>query len=1811
VSGTLTGAEGVRSAAFQGFALSPPQRRLWALREAGGLGVRGSIRITGDLDPARLRAAVDAVVARQEILRTVFRCLPGMSTPLQVIEEPEVRGPIWDESAADLETFGEKRGEIPLRLALVRRGAGDHLLFVALHPLCGDAGTLAVLTAEIARSYSRAAPGDEPMQYADFAAWQNEIRESAEAQADAEHWSRQGDLAELLSLSLPFERRGEAPFLPDRVHVEVAVAAATEPWLLACWQAYLSRLTGHSRLAVAVQSAGRDFDELAGACGPFARSLPVIAEVDDGRRVDDLARTAAHALAIAREKQDGFSWPDAAFPAWGFELEERPEPVAAGVLVFALEDWIAVGERSTLTLICRQGAGRLGLELRFDAARIDREEADRLLAGLVALIRGAMATPDAPFGEIESLSEAERGRVLAAPDRVHFADGCLHELVAAQAARTPGAVAIRSEGGELTFAELERRADLLARQLAARGIGRESLVAVFIERSPEMVIALLGILKAGGAWVPLDPDHPAGRLAAILEDAVPALVVTRSGLAERLPESLPRLLVDTPEAREDQPSIELPEPDPDRLAYVIHTSGSTGRPKGVMVTHRAIRNRLLWILDAFSMGPGDRLLQKTPYGFDASIWEIFCPLIAGAELVLARPGGHQDTGYLAETTARERITVLQLVPSLLGPFLDEPAAAEIRALRRMFCGGEELPAALVRRFFDRFTASETSLCNLYGPTEAAIDVAFRPCEPGMERVPIGRALPNVRLSIANRHLRPVPLGAPGELLIGGVNLARGYLGRPEWTAERFIPDPWSDEPGARLYRTGDLVRRLLDGEIEYLGRVDRQVKVRGVRIELREIEELLAACPKVRQAVVIVRGEGETRRLLAYAVPAEESLTPTELREHLAGRLPAAMVPGAFVVLRTLPLTPNGKLDWNALPEPESASPSAAPEDEPRTPTEQILAGIWADVLGREQVGGGDDFFALGGHSLAATQVISRIRKAFSVDLRVQTLFDAPTVAGLARELDRAQRAGEGLEAPPIEPVPRDGALPLSFAQQRLWFLEKLKPGTALYNIPEAVRLRGALDVPALAAALAAIVRRHESLRTTFRSVRGEAVQVVGPATPPDLPLIDLSALPAERRRDEAGGRIQEAADRPFDLERGPLLRALLVRLGEDDHLAGFTVHHIVGDAWSTGVLIRELAALYNSAPLPELPVQYADFAAWQRRWLRGEVLERQLDWWRRRLAGAPPRLDLPADRPRPETPSFRGETRPVQLPADLTRALEALGRRQGATLFMTLLAAFQLLLRRWTGRNDVVVGTDVANRNRGETEGLIGFFINQLALRTDLSGDPTFAGLLARVREGTLGAYAHQDVPFDLVVDTLEVERRLDVAPLFQVKLFLENTPSGALALPGLTVSRLDVDIRVAKLDLVLALWETPEGLSGWINYSTDLFDRPRIERLVRHYTTLLAAVAAWPDAKLSELDHILSEIETKERAMEKNELKGSLSFKKFKAAAPKPVTVEEADIVERGELTPGQKLPLVLTPRVPDVDLAEWATTHRERLEADLLEHGAILFRGFGIADPDSFERFARTLCPDLYNENGEHPRESVSGSVYTPVFYPQDQKLLWHNENSFNWKWPRKIFFCCAKPADQGGETPIADSRRVYAEMPEDVRALFEERGVMYQRNYAEGLGLPWQTVFQTDSREEVEREGEEEHFVAHWRDGDRLRTRAVRPGVVRDPASGGVSWFNQAQHFHDSCLDPETRRSIRALFPEDELPRQCYYGDGSTIEDGQMQTVLDVYEKVQVAFPWQRGDVLLVDNLLTAHGRNPFKGERKILVAMGEMSDYGKI
>ncbi|MEA2173645.1 MAG: hypothetical protein QOD00_1237, partial [Blastocatellia bacterium] len=673
--------------------------------------------------------------------------------------------------------------------------------------------------------------------------------------------------------------------------------------------------------------------------------------------------------------------------------------------------------------------------------------------------------------------------------------------------------------------------------------------------------------------------------------------------------------------------------------------------------------------------------------------------------------------------------------------------------------------------------------------------------------------------------------------------------------------------------------------------------------------------------------------------------------------------------------------------------------------------------------------------------------------------------------------------------------------------------------------------------------------------------------------------------------------------------------LDHQEHIVLLTLHHIISDGWSMSVLVKEVAALYESrvsgaeSKLAELGVQYVDYAVWQREWLSGEVLEEQVKYWRERLGGAQV-LELPTDRPRPAERTFNGAFEPVFLSEKISTDLKLLSEHNGVTLFMTLLAAFQALLSYYSGQEDVSIGTDIANRNHSEAERLIGFFVNQLVLRTDLSGDPSFSELLRRVREVTLDAYAHQDLPFELLVEALKLERSLKYAPLFQAKLVLQNTPQRTLALPDLTLSILAVDYVAAKFDLTLLLEETPGGINGNFEYNTDLFDSMTVNRMARLWATLIQAVVTEPDIRLSQLKEKLLALESEEKTLERARL-DEQRRKKLMGIKRKNLSVKQDSLVKKGSLPSGEPMPLVIQPASDDVDLVSWARSNRPSLEADLLKHGAILCRGFNIDLMTEFEQFAQSLCTELFNENGEHPREMVTGNVYTPVFYPSDQHLLWHNENSFNYRWPLKIWFSCVQPPAHGGETPIVDSRRVYDEIDAGIKKRFMEKGVMYVRNYDAALGLDWQVVFQTTDRKVVEEHCRRTLMDFEWKENNSLRTSCVRPAAIRHPATGEMSWFNQAQHWHVSCLDPATRQSMLALFSERDLPRNCYYGDGSPIEDAVMMEILDVYRSLEVSFPWAQGDILMLDNLLAAHARNQFAGERKLLVVMGDMLSYAEV
>ncbi|MBW8874484.1 MAG: amino acid adenylation domain-containing protein [Acidobacteria bacterium] len=1487
--------------------LSFGQRRLWFLEQLGpgspAYNIPLAVRLRGGLAPERLAGAFREVLRRHESLRTSFRDLAGEPVPVIAPEIPLPLGRVdlggLPEQAREDEVarlaaeqarlpFDLARGPL-LRILLARLGDGDHAVVFVAHHIVSDGWSVGVLLSELSALYAafsaeRPSPLPElPVQYGDFARWQRSWLQGALLEARIQYWRERLTGAPPV-LPLPLDRPRPALSNPRGGRFSLSLPAALTAGLRALgrregatlfmilmttFKALLLRISGEPDLVVGTAVAGRDRLETEPLIGFLANTLALRTDLSGDPLFTEALRRVRGGVLEAHAHQD--------LPFEKLVEELRPERRLAHSALFQVMFLLqnvppmtsgfgaveitpipaSTGtERYDLTLGVAEEPDGLGLTLSFRRDLFDTPTAVRLLERFAIVLAGVAAGPDLRLPDLPLLAPAERWQLLgewndtAAP----HPPVCLHVLFETQARRTPEAVAVSFDDEEMSYAELDRRAERLARRLRASGVGPERVVGVCLERSPELLVALLGVLKAGGAYLPLDPDSPRERLALMLADARPAVLLARR---DRFPEPPPALPVLDP-AEWDGGSAPAPAgagADPANLAYTIYTSGSTGRPKGVMIPHGAIVNRLLWMQRRLPLGPDDRVLQKTPFSFDASVWELFLPLAVGARVVLAQPGGHQDSAYLVEAVVRHGVTVLQLVPSMLRVFLETAGVERCAPLRRVFAGGEALPGEVRERFHSLLGAE---LCNLYGPTEVSIDSSFWPAVPG-ERLavaPIGRPLDNLRIFVTDPGLRPVPIGTPGELHVAGRGLARGYLGRPDLTAERFLPDPWSGEPGGRLYRTGDLVRHTADGILEFLGRTDHQVKIRGFRIEPGEIEAALAAHPGVRQCAVVTRDDARgDRRLVAYFVPESGTVATGALRDFLRERLPAHMVPAAFVPLAGLPVTSSGKLDRSFLPAPEPAGVEEEGYAAPAGPVEELLAGMWEDVLRVERVGRHDDFFDLGGHSLLATQLIARVRDALGVDVPLRGLFESPTVAGLAELVLARMGRGAGQGAGPIGRVPRDRPLPLSFAQERLWFLDRLEPDSAGYNLPAALRLVGPLARTALYAAVGEVVRRHEVLRMRFAETEQGVVQVPLPPGPFPFPAIDLTGLPDGAREAEVRRLAAAEAMRPFDLIHGPLLRVGLLHLGSAEHAILLSMHHIVSDGWSMTVLVEELVALYSAfaagspSPLPEPAIQYADFAAWQRRWLQGESLEAQLEYWKRQLAAAPAVLELPVDRPRPAFQISRGKSLPVHLPLGLSVRLRGLGRQWGATSFMLLMAGFQSLLRRYSGQHDLSVGLSIAGRTRLETERLIGLFVNTLVLRTDLSGDPAFTELVRRVREGVLEAHAHQDLPFEKLVEELQPERSLSFTPLFQVMFSLDQFPRREIALSGLRATAIAAPSTAVRFDLEITLEEREGAFAGMLRYATELFDESTILRFLIHFEAILEEMLEHRERRLSGL--------------------------------------------------------------------------------------------------------------------------------------------------------------------------------------------------------------------------------------------------------------------------------------------------------------------------------------------------------------------------
>lgn len=1489
--------------------------------------VVATVKARHDLDLDALRCAFRNLAARHGALRTTFSARDGK--PIQRVHRQiniafsveDAQG--WDEARIDARVAAEHAAPFDLehgplwRVTLLRQSVQEYLVILCLHHIITDMWSMAILLAEIPQLYvaeMRKTPANlkaPRMTYVDYVRAQKDMIEGPEGDRHWAYWQAQlqGDLP---LLQLPTDR-SRPPILTGAgasetiiVDVELATrlrvlakahAVSLHALVLATFDVLLHRYSGQDEILVGYNVAGRTAST-ARTVGYFVNQVVVrgrmagdpvfcdflsqihqaieanskhsdypFAKVVEKLHPDrDLSQSPLFRILFSWQKTTQMADPtgmsraaagidDAQMEIAGLLLEEISAPVQS--------------IQFDLSLTMAEAGDELVGSLAYSTDLFDQSTCQRMVDHLLVLLRSIADNPVRPISRLDLLGATERQLLLHTWNKTvaPYASGqCIHELVTAQAQRTPDAVAVSFAGEKLTYAELDRRANIVAYQLNRLGIQPDTPVGVFMGRSSNALVALLGILKSGGACLPLDATYPQKRNEFILNDSNAPVVITEQHLASRLAvQRIQTLCLDTLDWQDTHPMTDrLPGLTPRNLAYVIYTSGSTGTPKGVAMPHQALVNLAMWQQENWTLPASARTAQFAALSFDVAFQEIFATLIAGGCSIIVPEETRRNPTELRRFLLDESIERLFLPFVALQQLAEEietnPDGSLPDTLRDVITAGEQLRITPeIANLFSKLPGCV--LHNHYGPTETHVITAHKltgnphdwPALP-----PIGRPIANTQVYLLDAHGQPVPIGVAGELFGGGDCLARGYLNRHDLTADRFVPAVIDGQQIERLYRTGDLARYRPDGTIEFLGRIDQQVKVRGARVELGEIEAALTNHPAIHEAAVAAHINQQGKIYLVAYVVSSPDVTPSmaELREFLSTVLPDYMLPATFVRLSSLPLTPSGKVDRQALqPTGGTLLTDAQVSDAPQSPIEIVVAEILADILGVRRVGINDDFFELGGHSLLATQVVSRLRSTFAIDISLMQLFETPTVAALARHIERALQTARGLDVPPVGPAPRNVDLPLSFSQERMWVVQQIQPETSAYNIPVALRLTGILDVATLEQALNELVRRHEILRTTIVLHDGHPRQHIGAAKPVTVVHSDLSGFSSAEAEERMFALCQADAMAPFDLAAGPLLRAILVRLGEHEHVLQVTMHHVIADAWALSVAARELSELYAAyasgqpSPLPEPTLQYADYAYWQRAWLQGPVLEAQLDYWRRQLADVPV-LSLPTDRPRPAIQSSHGAQLSMPLNETLLDRLRTLGHAENATLFMTLLAAFDVLLQRYSGQSDVAVGVPIANRHWLDSEHLLGTLVNTLVLRTQISGQLTFRELLRQVRNDALKAYANQDLPFEQLVTALSSKRDLSHTPLFQVLFDFTNVPGGNLGLPGLSWQPLNIDRGSAQFDLTLAIVDTDYLQQMTVEYNTDLFDASTIERMFTHYLHLLDQIVTDPDLPISRLE-------------------------------------------------------------------------------------------------------------------------------------------------------------------------------------------------------------------------------------------------------------------------------------------------------------------------------------------------------------------------
>ncbi len=1516
------------------------QQRLWFIDQMGGgspqYNIPSAWRIEGQFNEDIAERALRRIIERHEPLRTVFR--EGEDGPIQHIretfdfqlqridlsrlkrEEQEQR--VREAANADAARPFDLSGDLMLRASFLRLWEDEGLLLFNMHHIASDGWSMNVLVSEFNALYEAFSKGEaDPLpplevQYADYAQWQREWLEGEVLERQLSYWEQQlAELPQVHGLPLDHPRPAVQTFngaihtfeLDGATLAQLKQLALQEQVTLfmvlqGVFALLLSRHTNSHDIVIGTPVANRLQKELAPLVGFFVNTLVLRTDCRAGRTFREYLRQLKRMNLNAQANQDvPFEYlverlkpQRSTSHAPLFQIMFSMNTNEAGAaslheLRFTPLGSDSVAVKFDLLLDVLEDADELRLFFAYNTDLFAAKTIERLGEHFGNLARGVAANADEQIERLPLLSESEQQHLLYELNETvadYAREACLHELFETQVARQPEAVALVSGDRQLSYRELNEQANQLAHYLREQGVGPDVLVGLCVERSLAMVVGMLGILKAGGAYVPLDPSYPQERLEYMIADSAPAVVLTQDLLAQRLPLSHVRTLrLDADkELLSGYPTHNLRREEVGltsaNLVYVIYTSGSTGKPKGVMLPHSGIVNCITWMQETYKLDPSDKFLGKTSLNFDPSVWELLWTLSVGAAVVLAEQESHFDTGYLKQLIITEQVTSAYFVPSMLSMFLAEPGVEQCRSLKRVISGGESLTAPTIHSFYELL---EAELHHSYGPTETSIAASEWTCPPDAAAVAIGRPLANTQLYVLDASQQLAPLSVAGELYVGGVAVGRGYLNRPELTAERFVPDPFSQEAGQRMYRTGDVVRYWRDGNLEFIARTDDQVKVRGFRIELGEIQHQLEGLPNVKTAVVIAReDEPGEKKLVAY-VTLENHLEAerhgeliAQLRRGLLQRLPEYMLPAAFVILEALPLTANGKVDRKALPAP-GATALGGEYVAPATETEIALAEIWGRLLKLDphSISATANFFELGGHSLLSIRLVTQIRAQWNTELHIRDIFEAAQLSSLALVIERKS---DQVVRPRIVPHAREtNELPTSFAQQRLWFIDQLDGGSPQYNMPGGLRIQGSFNEDIAERALRRIIERHEPLRTVFLNKEDGPVQHIRESFDFHLTRHDLSSLSSAEQEQRIMQAANADAAKPFDLSADLMLRAAFMRLSEDEGVLLFNMHHIASDGWSMNVLVSEFNALYQAFakgeadPLPPLEVQYADYAQWQREWLGGEVLERQLAYWEEQLAELPQVHGLPLDHPRPAVQTFNGAIHTFELDGVTLAQLKQLALSEQATLFMVLQGVFALLLSRHSNSHDIVIGTPVANRLQQELESLVGFFVNTLVLRADCSAGQRFRDYLRHIKRINLDAQANQDVPFEYLVERLKPQRSTSHTPLFQIMFNMNTTEAqtGAAQSQELELTPLRSERVAVKFDLTLDVLETADGLQFSFAYNTDLFAAETIERLGEHFQNLARGVAANATERIEQLP-LLSESEQQHLLYELNDTAG-----------------------------------------------------------------------------------------------------------------------------------------------------------------------------------------------------------------------------------------------------------------------------------------------------------------------------------------------------